>query len=484
LKISTQILLAFGITLLISAVDSYTNYLLSLKVQRNIEFVSKSEAVIRNSNSIHKNILQMQSGFRGYLLTLDTSFLDSYREGEKVVGNLMQEQKKLVRENQSQLNIIDSIAYLHHNWYVYSQNIINKRKQADLGIDKQVFDQAFDESFKKQVGKKINDRIKLKVNEFDKIEYQVRNQRREALIDSIDQTQAISLIFIIFIIVIGVSSVIIIIRRITRRIDTLVKQAENISGGEFTSVKDEQNDELTGLSTSLNVMSGKLKTNFYDLKSRNEELNNFAYVVSHDLKAPVRGIHNVVKWIEEDLHEELSPQMKEYLRIIPTRTKRMEDLINGLLEYARISENYTPAEANIREMLGEIIADIAPKDVSFEISDMPVFITDKLRLEQVFTNLISNAVRYTLEKPAKIKISSRDYGRFYEFSVRDYGIGIAPEYHEKIFGIFQTLREKHDKESTGVGLAIVKKIIDKKNARIKVISEPGKGTEMIFTWPK
>ena len=232
-------------------------------------------------------------------------------------------------------------------------------------------------------------------------------------------------------------------------------------------------------------MSGTLSKNIKELEKRNAELNQFAYVVSHDLKAPIRGIYNVVQWIEEDLENEISPQMRKYLDIIPRRINRMEDLIHGLLDYARISRDKPLKEvvdANI--LVQEIVDALVPKDFKVSVAKLPVLFTEKIRIEQVFSNLISNAVKYTREDSPFIKIGYKELDQFYQFSVEDNGIGIEEEYHDKIFEIFQTLREKNDNESTGIGLAIVKKIIGEQHGTIKVNSYSGKGTTFIFTWPK
>ncbi len=266
----------------------------------------------------------------------------------------------------------------------------------------------------------------------------------------------------------------------------MVNLSESISRGEFVTVKDTKNDELTRLTDSLNIMSGKLQKNISELEKRNEELDKFAYVVSHDLKAPLRGIHNVIKWIEEDIGNELSPQMKNYLSIIPERTNRMEDLINGLLEYARIRQKANLEKTNVNKLVKDITDAIVPDHFKVSIHPLPIFDTERLKLEQVFTNLISNSVKYMHSHSGDkvISIDCKELGNQYEFSVKDNGTGIDPEYHEKIFEIFQTLREKNEKSSTGIGLAIIRKIIEDQHCTIKVNSAVGRGAEFVFTWPK
>ncbi|MBF4494194.1 CHASE3 domain-containing protein [Flavobacterium sp. JLP] len=477
MKLSTQILLAFTVIILLSVADSYTNYMLSKKVQRNSQFLARSEEIIRTSNKTHKAIIEMQSAFRGYLLTDDQTFLDSYFKGLKIVPLLIKEQQLRIGTHNKQRIILDSINLRHNDWLKYSAQLIEMRKK---GPDS--YRNLFENTLKKHVGKKINDEIAGKFSRFDRIEYKMRKHHTDMLLTSIKYARTFSLIFLTLTIIIGVGSTVFIVFLTTKRISSMIHLAENISKGKFTIVKDTRNDELTALEISLNSMSLKLDKNIHELKNRNAELNKFAYVVSHDLKAPIRGIHNVVSWIEEDHSDELSPELKKYLNIIPQKTRRMEALINGLLDYARLNLK-TPAEhINTNALVHEIADSIVPRNFKLEIDDLPDLFTERIKLEQVFANLISNAVKYIPQEEGHIHISCKYFLPIYEFSVKDNGIGIAPEYHRKIFEIFQTLREQDEQESTGVGLAIVKKIIDDQDERIIVKSELGKGAEFIFTW--
>jgi signal transduction histidine kinase len=479
MKLSTQILIAFAVVMLLSVADSYTNYLLSKKVQQNSAFLSKSETVIRNSNKIHKAIIDMQSSYRGYLLTGDKAFLDMYYSGTKTVPVYLKTQKKLVGYSGLQRSILDSITQKHAWWVQYSGQLIHSRKTMPAS-----YQEFFEKRMKSHVGKKVNDDIALLFTRFDKIEYATRKRHSAMLMSSIGNTHTISLIFLTLTVTIGICSTIYIVSLISKRIASMVRLAENISKGQFTIVEDTRNDELTGLSRSLNIMSLRLDKTIRELEHKNTELNKFAYVVSHDLKAPIRGIHNVITWIEEDMDDELSPQLKKYLAIIPQRTQRMEALINGLLDYARISLETPPEKTDMNELVRGITESIVPRSFSLEIDNLPELYTEKIKLEQVFANLISNAVKYTPETNGGIRITCKEFAGFYEFSIKDNGIGIEPEYHKKIFEIFQTLREKDEKESTGVGLAIVKKILDERQETIIVKSEPGNGAEFTFTWKK
>jgi signal transduction histidine kinase len=165
----------------------------------------------------------------------------------------------------------------------------------------------------------------------------------------------------------------------------------------------------------------------------------------------------------------------------------MENLINGILELARVGRQKSPLElVNVELLLQELIEMLAPQPGMqvYIQPDMPVLLTEKIPLQQVFINLLSNAFKYHHLPEGKIAITYAEKERHYEFSVTDDGPGIEPQYHEKIFIVFQTLKERDAFESTGVGLAIVKKILDDKKCTIKVDSQAGKGAAFTFTWPK
>jgi light-regulated signal transduction histidine kinase (bacteriophytochrome) len=234
-------------------------------------------------------------------------------------------------------------------------------------------------------------------------------------------------------------------------------------------------------------MARTLSENISQLERKNEELDRFAYVVSHDLKAPLRGIENISLCMEEDYGSEMPAQIKEYISLMRGRISRMENMIKGILELSRVGRQKNPVEkVNTGMMLQEIVEMLSPQSGMKILVQpgMPVIQTEKIPLQQVFINLISNSVKYHHQKNGNVVIRCEEKENCYEFSVTDDGPGIEPKYHEKIFIIFQTLKERDAFESTGVGLAIVKKILDDKKCTIKVLSEIGNGSTFVFTWPK
>jgi PAS domain S-box-containing protein len=223
------------------------------------------------------------------------------------------------------------------------------------------------------------------------------------------------------------------------------------------------------------------------LAKRNQELERFAYVVSHDLKAPLRAIANLSEWLEEDLEPYLTDENHHNMQLLRQRVYRLNAMIEGLLDYSRIGLISVPQETvNVAELIQEIIDALAvPPEFTIKIlADLPTFFAKRLFLSQIFSNLISNAIKHHESMTGRIEIQAVDRGDYYEFSVKDDGPGIAPEYQEKIFDIFQILAARDQTENTGVGLSIVKKIIDNQGERIWLNSKEGEGATFYFTWHK
>lgn len=222
------------------------------------------------------------------------------------------------------------------------------------------------------------------------------------------------------------------------------------------------------------------------LERSNQELDQFAYVASHDLKAPLRGIANLSEWLEEDLADQLTDESREHMNLLRGRVHRMEALIDGILQYSRAGRVQQVETVNVSTLVSEVIELLAPPpEVSIVVQpEMPTLKTERIPLEQVFMNLIGNAIKYAQRSDARVQVSVRKEGRYYEFAIADNGSGIAPEYHQKIWGIFQRLEARDKVEGTGVGLSIVKKIVESRGGRVWVKSEIGAGATFYFTWPK
>lgn len=223
------------------------------------------------------------------------------------------------------------------------------------------------------------------------------------------------------------------------------------------------------------------------LARSNQELDQFAYVASHDLKAPLRGIANLSQWIEEDLGENVPPDVSEKMALVRGRVQRLEALIDGILQYSRAGRVRSVIEQVDVELLVKDVVELLapPPEITVTVEPgMPTIRTERTPLQQIFMNLINNAIKYNRHPGAVITVSSRDVGNMYAFSVTDNGPGIEPEYHDRIFGIFQTLESRDRVEGTGIGLSVVKKTVELHGGSITVRSALGEGATFTFEWPK
>ncbi len=223
------------------------------------------------------------------------------------------------------------------------------------------------------------------------------------------------------------------------------------------------------------------------LEHSNQELNDFAYVVSHDLKAPLRAISSLASWLATDYAERLEQEGKDNLNLLVSRVKRMDRLIDGILQYSRIGrvrEEMMPVNLNdvVREVQ-DLLTIPETTEIKVE-TPLPTVVGERTRLAQIFQNLLENSLKF-LDKPqGEIRIGCVSEDGMWRLSVADNGPGIDEKFFDKIFQIFQTLKPKDELETTGLGLAIVKKIVEQYGGRIWVESHLGQGSTFFFTLPK
>ena len=252
-----------------------------------------------------------------------------------------------------------------------------------------------------------------------------------------------------------------------------------------------QAQELTQLHLLLTQM-----TELVDRRGR--ELDQFIYTIAHDLHAPLRAIANLSQWIEEDITGQVSIQNQQQLQLLRSRANRVQAMIDGLLAHSRIGRREARTETVVvAQLVADVVDSLAPPaNFTIEIAtDLPTIQTKRGSLEQVFTHLIGNAIQHhqalgstgteagggsRTAIDANIQITGQAHPDSYEFAVTDDGPGIAPEYHESIFGIFKTLAANTDRP--GMGLAIVKKIVETEGGKIGLLSTVGEGTTFHFTW--
>jgi len=224
-----------------------------------------------------------------------------------------------------------------------------------------------------------------------------------------------------------------------------------------------------------------------ELNRANEELKNFAYVVSHDLKAPLRAINQLSGWLSDDYNDLFDDDGKEQMALVRSRAQRMHEMIDGILQYSRIGRvKDAYEEVDLSLLIKEVIHLVAPPEtMAIHVkTTFPIIKAEKVRLHQVFQNLIDNAIKYNDKEHGVIELSCFDENAFWEIRVSDNGPGIAKKYQQKIFQLFQTLKPKDLSNSTGVGLSLIEKSVTSWGGKIWIESEEGQGCQFIFTIPK
>jgi PAS domain S-box-containing protein len=224
-----------------------------------------------------------------------------------------------------------------------------------------------------------------------------------------------------------------------------------------------------------------------ELESTHEELKSFAYVVSHDLKAPLRAISALAGWLSHDYSDKFDEEGKEHMRLLIKRVYRMDNLINGILQYSRVGQVKEKMIAvDLDQLVREVIDLLSPPAnivVTIE-NTLPTLMAEPTRIEQVFQNLLSNAIKYMDKPQGEIRIACSSEGKQWKFLISDNGPGIELRHFERIFQLFQTLVPRDRVEGTGVGLSLVKKIVEMYGGKIWVESKIGEGRTFFFTLPK
>lgn len=472
--------------LVLFSITTYINFKESQQVAVNAGYLSNSSNIIRIGSQFQRNILNMERGLRGYLITNEKYFLQNYDSPKVQNLYLISQLRPILINDTIQSKKLKSISILYNKWIIqYAERMKNvKFKDSSKNIDNDYLRN--NSLIIEEVG--VNRELQKQFNDLINTEYFNQVKNKELLLKSEQHTKTVSLLLTICTIIIVITIAIVLDKQISIRLKKMIAMTDSIGEGNYkVYMPDSQNDELSALTQSLNHMSQMLDQHVSLLERKNQELDQFANVVSHDLKAPLRGIENVISWIEEDHQAELPQKVREYIGLIKGRILRAEKLIGGILKYARVGKEVTENEnTNINLLIREIIDSLPnPNNINIDVQQyMPQLVTNKLLLTQVFTNLIGNAIKYNDKKEGWVKIYYLEQQDKFRFFIEDNGVGIDNAYLEKIFIIFQTLNNDESYDNTGIGLAIVKKILDEQKEQIKVDSNPGKGSTFSFSWSK
>jgi signal transduction histidine kinase len=235
------------------------------------------------------------------------------------------------------------------------------------------------------------------------------------------------------------------------------------------------------------MLIGQLNITNQELKRSNDALESFAYVASHDLRSPLRAIHQLTSWLKEDLEAKIDAKDLANLNLIQSRINRMENLLDDLLAYSRVGIQHKSLEMTDVNVLANDTLQILNTNGSFTLkmeNPIPSIEINRILLEQILLNLFSNAIKHHDRDTGEITIRYSELERFHQFEIADDGPGIPLEFQDIVFTMFKTLRSRDEVEGSGMGLAIVKKIVESCGCSIQLLNNSPRGARFIFTWPK
>lgn len=420
------------------------------------ENIDRSESTIMTTNNILALITSAETGIHGYLVTQKTDFLEPYDRA------LIDLEPSLVKLENLQKNTSQQADVLQITRLVRQQMSLLKQTQEQTSqppLNSVKVNDLFARSKTNIAAIEVNAKA-LRTEQWQQL-----NAYRQQLFD-VRKTTNVLLWTLAIVSLLSFLAALYLFFLLDRELENRQMQLQARAG------------ELASLNHTLVQMNDTLA-------ERNRDLDDFSHIVSHDLKAPLRAISNLSVWIEEDLADKLTPENRKQMSLLRERVGRMENMIEGLLQYARWGRQTDSLElVDVRQLLAETIDSLEPPpEFDFAIDgSMPTIETQRLLLAQVFANLISNAIKHHHRSQGKIVISVRELENFYEFAVSDDGPGIAPEAQTRIFDLFQTLGKQKNRQNTGIGLATVKKIVEERGGKIEVESQLGRGTTFRFLW--
>jgi signal transduction histidine kinase len=477
-------------------------------IPRSVEHLAN----VINKNALKNRLLfqqlQVEYDLENYVFTNEVLALQSYYKNNALLSQLL-EQAKLVnltqwpilelKFNAVQQLWLEILQLMQTNQIIAAKQLINNNHYKQLMEDYKNEVAIYFYSSADETNEAAVVAVKLSV----KNSYQILQQSLNSTLIIFFDAIFVSIILVIL----SVRSVMRPLNVLRNNIEKMnIKRLEISIAPEIIKLK----DEIGELARSFSKLFNKLRTTtvlrdellieiqrhkdtekkLADTAARlhesNLELNQFSYAASHDLRSPLRAIETLVKWIEEDCSSLLPETSRKNLELIKKRAQRLNALITGMLEYSRIGQRGEEENVDLGTLLTEIIDTLSPPThitVTLDTA-LPIIKANKTKISQVFLNLISNAIKYNDKLKGRINIGVQTVENYYQFYVKDNGCGIEPQYYETVFEIFKMLHSRDDIEGSGIGLAIVKKIVEKQGGKIWVQSTPGKETTFFFTWAK
>jgi signal transduction histidine kinase len=458
----SKVIAGFGTALAILILIGMLSYRSMLQNDEDRQWVTHTHRVLEQVDAVETDLLNAETGERGFILTGEPSFLDPYNNALAHVNQDVAELRRLTTDNSARQQTMDRVEPLIAERLQMLGDRIEVRKEEGLVPGAEIVRQG--------PGKQHMDKIRAQLAGMRQEENRLLVLRTEEAGKSSRNTRIVlvtgDFLAIGFLCLAGI----VVGQEIGQR-----RRAEM-----------EVRTLNTNLERRVADRTAELNERAKDLARSNSELQQFAYVASHDLQEPLRMVASFTQLLAKRYGDKLDDDARDFINYAVDGAMRMQTLISDLLNYSRVGTQGKPlvptnSEALLKRVLDSLKISIEESGAVIVGDHLPVVMADPQQLSQLFQNLITNAIKFHGQDVPRIRISTERIGKEWKFSVRDNGIGISQEHADRIFIIFQRLHTKTEYPGTGIGLAICKKIVERHGGRIWIEPSPGGGTTFCFT---
>jgi signal transduction histidine kinase len=464
MKFKNKVTAGFGIALAILILVGVLSYRSMLHSDEDRQWVTHTHQVLEKLDAVLTNMLDIETGARGYVLTGDASYLEPYNNALEQVRQNVKNVRELTADNPVQQRALDPLEPMISARVEAARDLIEIRTRQGLATGA--------ESVRSGPGKQFMDQIRGQLAEMRQEENRLLKSRTEEAEKSSRATRIV--------IVTGEALAV-----------GFLCLAGIVVGQEMVQrrrVEEEVRSLNVDLEQRVAERTAELNDRAKDLARSNSELQQFAYVASHDLQEPLRMVASFTQLLAKRYGEKLDDDARDFINYAVDGATRMQTLISDLLNYSRVGTQGKPLvptdiEALFKRVLESLQFGIEESGAVIVSDPLPTVLADPQQLGQLFQNLLTNAIKFRGESPPRIQILAERSGNDWKISVRDNGIGISQEHADRIFVIFQRLHTKTEYPGTGIGLAICKKIVERHGGSIWIEPSPGGGTTFCFTIP-
>ena len=463
MNFTAKIITGFGTALAIILLLGILSYGSLVRDDEDRAWVVHTDYVLATLDGVLADLIDAETGERGFIIAGDEIYLQPYAEATERIRQHLHDLRELTRDNPVQQHALDRLEPAIDAKLKQLRDRIELRRQSPAAVAQIV---------RERLGKQTMDQIRSQIAEMKQVELGLREKRLANADASSRRTRlliisgkGLAFFFLLF-------AAVVVRREMAQR-----RQAEAIVR-ELNVTLEHRVEERTA----------ELKAREQDLSRSNAELQQFAYVASHDLQEPLRMVASFTQLLARRYRDKLDKDAHDFINFAVDGATRMQTLISDLLNYSRVGTQGKPFEktdcnAVLNQILRSLKLTIQEQHAVITSDPLPVVMADRVQLGQLFQNLITNAIKFHGANVPRVHVSAQRDGAKWKLSVRDNGIGIPPEHAERVFVIFQRLHTKTEYPGTGIGLAVCKKIVERHGGRIWPESAPGGGTTLWFTIP-